>query len=561
LAETPRRFDRPKAVARLAEACIDRGMREYDPTCGFMVTRERDSDQATGDVMATLSLACGILHWSDDERRAAAFNMLEAVLAQQRTQAGHVHEGNFPWIADADMSDDLDFNVAAFAGNTLAIMLAVDPRGGADWPTDLRQQTLDALVLAAGSCLRRQVPATYSNIACLSASTLVLAGEMADRPELLQTGRQLIGCMAEQWRQIGAPYEFLSPTYAAVMFSGLLALRHLATDPEATELARAALSILWRHIARHYHAPTGQLGGAQSRCYDDINTGGVLWYVATALAEHELAAPPLPIEPHPMAIPATILPSCCPAILLREMAQPPIEPITVSELVERIGETPVYFGYHTRPPALRGEAPPPAVRDAIVPRARVIRSHRDGPVCIGSVNEIDVWCQRRGWQAFVRHNQAVYNVMFDVRVEAAHENARWLWKMALTQRWRQDDHSCCGTLETAPIRNGWLLGSHWTEHLHGPCPLTRLVAGLRWSRLPLDAPEPTADVSSWSVGDHSLTWRVQIVGGPLAIVDAQPVVKPGRVVWFRAEAPAWNWPAHAEMNPIMTCRLEWRTRR
>jgi hypothetical protein len=193
---------------------------------------------------------------------ALAERVLEVVLGCQERRAGDPHHGNFFWMLEDDVVQDLnavEFNLE----HLIPMMLRHSDR----LSPDLQARVLEAIRLGLDEIRRLDVLVAYSNITVLDILNSCLGGELLRDAEIAGRGyRKLVEWMALTDAH-GIPYEYNSPTYTAVTIRALKRLVDLVQDEDTRIRARTALARLGLSAALHIHAGTGRWAGPHSRAY------------------------------------------------------------------------------------------------------------------------------------------------------------------------------------------------------------------------------------------------------------------------------------------------------
>jgi len=218
----------------------------------------------------------GVLH---ESRKGAAFaarlvangteqdlelaeRVLEVVLGCQERRADDPHHGNFFWMLEDDVVQDL--NAVEFNLEHLIPMML---QHGDRLSPDLQARVLEAIRLGLDEIRRLDVLVVYSNITVLDILNSCLGGELLQDAEIAGRGyRKLVEWMALTDLH-GIPYEYNSPTYTAVTIRALKRLVDLVQDEDTRIRARTALARLGLSAGLHIHAGTGRWAGPHSRAY------------------------------------------------------------------------------------------------------------------------------------------------------------------------------------------------------------------------------------------------------------------------------------------------------
>lgn len=197
--------------------------------------------------------------------RRPAEQIIDAALALQQLDERDPHFGNFRWHYQDPGVFDLNacqFVLEAFLAMHLDVL-----------SHEQRSRVCDAMKLAYAEAERLDVHWTYTNIFLLDLHNRILGGQIVGDERWVNQGEQRLREWASRTRDVGAPHEFNSPTYAAVDLICLANLAARAADERTRDLALEMEQFVWRHIAQYWHANTMQLGGPHSRAYRRDVTG------------------------------------------------------------------------------------------------------------------------------------------------------------------------------------------------------------------------------------------------------------------------------------------------
>lgn len=275
--------------------------------------------------------------------------------------------------------DPPDWNWADFCGIELVESLITS---GALVSPELSERMRIALHHAAYSIFRRNIHADYSNIAVLGAVVTGLAGEFLADPFLLAFSRRRLNLFWERAERVQGVDEYNSPTYNMVILHALSRLLRLSHDAGLCAVGMRIFEFMWRGIAEHYHAATGQWAGPHSRAYTDVLTPDQKTELALATGY-------------------------------------PIGEITPEEASERVAEPPLMCPEPLRtmfdPDTMRYESICRTFLEAEPPAARVWgTTWFNGDLVLGTVNHENTWVQRHPvigyWKA--AGETAVFRVRF-----------------------------------------------------------------------------------------------------------------------------------------------------
>lgn len=208
-----------------------------------------------------------------DGDAARAERAISSVLALQETRPQDAHRGNFRWLLEDAVVDDL--NGVEFMLDGL-VELARDHAAVLSAPVVAEMR--EAIALGLAEIERLDVHPSYTNIALSDIANSVLGGELLGDTRYVERGARRLDEWLAFTTASGAPHEFNSATYTAVDILRLAAVAEHARDPRIALKARVAEERLWLHVAAHYHPRLAQLAGPHSRAYFDgwSGAGGLL---------------------------------------------------------------------------------------------------------------------------------------------------------------------------------------------------------------------------------------------------------------------------------------------
>jgi hypothetical protein len=207
-------------------------------------------------------LAADLIANGTPEDLALAEKVLDAVLACQELDANDPHVGNFYWMAEDSVVEDL--NAVEFVLEKLIpMMLQHSDR----LPAPLRQRVRQAIRLGLEEIRRLDVLVAYTNITMLDILNSCLGGELLQDPSLAERGYRKLAAWIAFTNQSGHPFEFNSPTYTAVTLRALKQLADYTQHEETRQRAQAMTARLALSAALHIHPGTGRWAGPHGRAY------------------------------------------------------------------------------------------------------------------------------------------------------------------------------------------------------------------------------------------------------------------------------------------------------
>jgi hypothetical protein len=276
MAET--RLDQLDSPARdLAERSIAWMDRCWDEAAGLFRTPD-DSIYERGQlgvpghlVRETAWYALGLLLRDAHGDRARACRAVDALLNYQFDTPGEPYHGTWyrspyepPPPENAVVWRDYDPNWREFVGTALALVL-LEYEGRL--PADLVRRIDVALRRAIAGTLARNVPASYTNIALMTAFLLQFGAERFGEPAWAVTSERLGAEILQRFRANATFDEYNSPTYYGVDIYALALWRSYASSALLRQAGAEMEAALWRDIAQFYHAGMRNVAGPYDRSY------------------------------------------------------------------------------------------------------------------------------------------------------------------------------------------------------------------------------------------------------------------------------------------------------
>ncbi|MDR1683016.1 MAG: hypothetical protein LBS25_06480 [Candidatus Symbiothrix sp.] len=246
----------------------------YDPA-EKMITQKFSSwhyhrDATEGifhETRMSLYYALALLDTEEKEQEAEAFAIIRKIISLQNTDPQSPSCGVWPYFMEEPLQtkkSSTDYNWADFLGvSLLDIYMDHHER----LPLDLREEIKDALVLAARSIQKRNVHPGYTNIAIMGSYVTYLVAHLFDLSDLQEYAEQRWQNFYNYTQQQGGFSEYNSPTYTIIALDELLRMKKHIVHPAIQTVVDTLYFTAWDMIARHYHSPTQQWAGPQSRSY------------------------------------------------------------------------------------------------------------------------------------------------------------------------------------------------------------------------------------------------------------------------------------------------------
>ncbi|WP_026877157.1 hypothetical protein [Jiangella gansuensis] len=366
----------------IAAAC-EAGDRSYDAEWGLLRVRAHFNPIHTRIVsghghryVASLSYAVALCEAGRFDR---AQRILLRCIEDQDTDPASPTYGLWGYYAEEPVADmqPPDRNQADFNGRALATVLL---RHQPSLPDTVRQAALTSLAHAARSIVRRNVSMDYTNIAAKGTFVTLAAGQLLDDAGLTGYGRDRLRRFAANVDRTGSFVEYNSPTYWAITSQALTAIAQYADEAETRREADRLAALAWRHLAAHWHAPSGQQAGPMSRTYGDdlAQNSGLAMFLRKALGGRAPFGSFEPADPEVELVWPAVLEPQVPEELAAEFTELP-EP-QQRRVLFAVGDAAHGAGEQRGGTALR---------------AIVGTTWREPTLTLGTINQSDTWLQRR----------------------------------------------------------------------------------------------------------------------------------------------------------------------
>lgn len=222
-------------------------------------------------VRETSWYALGLLLRDAPGDRTRAIRAIETLLTFQFDTPGQPYHGTWrrsplepPPPANPVVWRDYDPNWREFVGTTLAVIL-IEYQDRL--PRELVGRIDAALRLAIDGTIVRDVPASYTNIALMTAFLLGFGAERFGQPDWAARAERLAAAVLERFRANNTFDEYNSPTYYGIDIYALALWRTYAAAPLLRDGGAEMEAALWRDIAQFYHAGMRNVAGPYDRSY------------------------------------------------------------------------------------------------------------------------------------------------------------------------------------------------------------------------------------------------------------------------------------------------------
>ncbi|MEI7945337.1 MAG: hypothetical protein WCJ02_01510 [bacterium] len=178
--------------------------------------------------------------------------------------------GNFRWYSRNQ--EVLDYNAVDFAMQYGALIWKFHSD---KLEPSVQKRMRELLELGLIGLQKHKVRSTYTNIALLNASDLILLAEALHSEAAMKEGEKRLRNFTHIIYAEGV-HEFVSPTYYDVDVEALRLLEGACTHEDVRVLARALLNYFWTDIALNWFTPSQRLAGSHSRTYNYVYGFGSL---------------------------------------------------------------------------------------------------------------------------------------------------------------------------------------------------------------------------------------------------------------------------------------------
>lgn len=233
----------------------------------------------------SLYYALGLLHRNEEKDLETAQNIIEKVLTLQDMDKENKTYGIWPWYLEEPISEmpEPDFNWADFCGKTL-LQIFINFKD--KLYRDIVEKMEKSIEAVCYSIMKRDVPASYTNISIMGTYVLLIGGEVLNNNEIVSYGKRRLKEIYRYNMYHGAFTEYNSPTYTIVAIEDLSLMLISIKDMESYKLLKELNDMAWFFVAKNFHARTLQWGGPHSRCYNTLQGKRLLSLIQLATDEN-----------------------------------------------------------------------------------------------------------------------------------------------------------------------------------------------------------------------------------------------------------------------------------
>lgn len=215
---------------------------------------------------SSLQYAAALMASGEDWRIKRAKKIIKKVVSLQDQNPENKTYGIWSWYLEEPLEkmSPPDWNWADFCSVQL-LKVWLDYQDHLD--DELNALIKDSIIHAAHSIQRRNVGPGYTNIAMMGTYVTVTVGERMNESEIHEYGKERLRRVHKFTMDNGSFQEYNSSTYSVVAIAEITRMMMHFQNKEDRALANDMHNLAWKHLATHFHAPTRQLSGPQSRCY------------------------------------------------------------------------------------------------------------------------------------------------------------------------------------------------------------------------------------------------------------------------------------------------------
>ncbi len=445
-------------------------------------------------------------------------------IAKPLNVAGLDGRGTWSMAVDDTTGSGPCFNLEDFIGSEIIqIFLEDRVKDHGDWPDGLQDRLKVCLANAVRCGERRSVRLSYTNPVAMGIECSALAGELLGIGEFLAYARRRLAAWRKFTERAGTFEEFNSSCYGGVTLPHIAYLAEWAQDKDIRAKALYMERLYFDHVCDFYHGGTGELSMPQARAYADRLAGTQLHdYLTHVLVDRGLAA-----EARAAGL--------GPPPARRRLGRQYYCHATARQIqrlfrgFRRPRETRVFCEWIGRDHVGPLRQAPPASRGPHT-RRRELVNWRTEEFCLGSVNEIDCWEQRRAAGGFIRTpaGSAMISWKPIIRVAGCDEDEqqhRWPTLMYFNFCSGQDRGTLLAGVSPVPIDGGWLCGSHWRQRVRGKVPDVSVDLGFDIDGLGRGVRPPPLEIGrTWQLDVGQSTVSLLLMGGHSDATEAEPRV-------------------------------------
>lgn len=218
-------------------------------------------------VLSTFRYAKALLNLEDPNMVPRACEAILAGIAQQDTVPGSKTLGVWPYYKEEPLAtkrSPADFNMADF---NAAVLLDIYMGYQNQLPATVLEKIKKALILAARSIEKRNMGPGYTNIAIMGTYVTYMVSHLFDLADMQAYASKRLKNFYNYTIEKNGFSEYNSPTYTITALDEITRMLRHIVEPEDRKMVVKLNEVAWDIMARHFHKPTGQWAGPNSRSY------------------------------------------------------------------------------------------------------------------------------------------------------------------------------------------------------------------------------------------------------------------------------------------------------
>jgi hypothetical protein len=240
-------------------------------------------------IRSSFQYALALLNSGERSYRNRAFDVIRKTLNLQDQDPKSPTCGVWPYYLEEPFKTKKsppDYNMADFNAVTL---IEIWMNHAEILPSDIKINLRKGLSLAAYSIKKRAISNGYTNIAVMGTYVTYMAAQISEDKDLFLYAKNRLKSFYDYSVQKGGFTEYNTPHYTAVALDELNRMQLFIADKNDKKMVDSLYFMGWDMLARHYHAPTGQSVGPNSRVYVSLVPGVYTNFLSEALGAKIIA--------------------------------------------------------------------------------------------------------------------------------------------------------------------------------------------------------------------------------------------------------------------------------
>jgi len=240
-------------------------------------------------VVSSFQYALALLNSGERSYRNRAFDIIRKTLTLQDQDTKSPTCGVWPYYMEEPLKTKKsppDYNMADFNAVTL---IEIWMNHGAILPKDIKDNLRKGLSLAANSIKKRDISNGYTNIALMGTYVTYMNAQISEDKDLFLYAKNRLKSFYDYSLSKGGFTEYNTPHYTVVALDELNRMQMFIADKNDRLMVDSLYFMGWDMLARHYHVPTGQSVGPNSRVYLSLVSGTYTNFLSEALGKKIIA--------------------------------------------------------------------------------------------------------------------------------------------------------------------------------------------------------------------------------------------------------------------------------